>query len=408
MLKKLRIKFVCINMTIISVMLVVIMTLVIHFTGQNLEQTSIQRMEEIATNPVYQINPMESSGSRLPYFTLQINHKGELLDSHSGYYDLSDRNFLETLVDTTSGIQEKTGVLKDYQLRFLRISVPNGQFLVYADISGEISTMENLTRNCIFIGILSFCAFLGISIYLANWAVKPVDKAWDQQKQFIADASHELKTPLTVILTNAELLKCSDYDQDNKARFSDNILVMAKQMRGLVEGLLELSRIDNHSMKTIMEPFNFSELPEISLCLFEPLYYEAGLDCVSEITPNLQVKGSPSHLKQVLDILFDNALKYADHDSRISVRLEKQKKYALLSVTSYGDTIAPEDLKNIFKRFYRADKSRTSSQSHDRTSSGSYGLGLSIAESIVREHKGKIWAESQDGKNCFYVRLGLN
>lgn len=400
MLKKLRIKFVCINMTLVTAMLVVILFLVVHFTGQTLEQDSIQRLENIAASPVSIFNPGDSSNISLPYFSLQVNHQGDLKEVQSGYYDLSDRNLLRKLVSDTYNIKEKTGVLSDYQLRFLRVSTPNGYILIFTDISGEISTLHNLTRNCIFIGIISFCAFLGISIFLANWAVKPVDTAWKQQKQFIADASHELKTPLTVILTNAELLKSAQCDNEDSACFSDNILVMAKQMRRLVEGLLELSRIDNHSMKTVMEPINFSELTETSLCQFEPLYYEAGLDCVTEIMPEIYVKGSSSHLKQVTDILFDNALKYADMDSRIEIKLERQKNSMLLSVATRGEQILSADLENIFKRFYRIDKSRSTS--------GSYGLGLSIANSIIKEHKGKMWAESQNGWNVFYVRLGCS
>lgn len=399
MLKKLRIKFVCINMTIISVMLIVILSLVIHFTGQSLEQTSLQKLEEISSAPFYFSGTMHPGDADIPYFILQLDNKGNLVDGHSGYYDLSDRQILASFASSALETEERYGVLSEAHLRFLHISARNGQFLVFTDISNEISTMEHLTRTCIFIGILSFAVFLWISIYLANWAVQPVDQAWKQQKQFIADASHELKTPLTVILTNGELLKSPDYPPEKKAQFADNILVMAHQMRSLVEGLLELSRLDNHVLKTVFEPLNLSELTLNTLCLFEPLYYEAGLECESELAPDLSIKGSSSHINQVLDILFDNALKYADPDSTIQIHLERQKKHALLSVKTAGTPLSPEELKKIFKRFYRAEKSRSRS--------GSYGLGLSIAESIVKEHGGRIWADSGDGSNCFYIKLPL-
>ena len=128
-----------------------------------------------------------------------------------------------------------------------------------------------------------------------------------------------------------------------------------------------------------------------------PLYFEQGLTLHDEIADDVWVKGSPTHLKQVLDILLDNALKYSASDSEVLVKLEKQHHGCLLSVTSCGDTISQKDLKKIFQRFYRIDQSRTRS--------GSYGLGLSIAESIVRKHHGKIRAESVDGRNTFFVRL---
>lgn len=132
---------------------------------------------------------------------------------------------------------------------------------------------------------------------------------------------------------------------------------------------------------------------------FEPLAFENNLSLQSELTKDIWVTGSPEHLKQVCAILLDNALKYSDPDAEILVTLKKQGRHCLLSVTSYGDTIAPADLKRIFQRFYRTDQSRSRS--------GSYGLGLSIAESIVKKHHGKIWAESADRRNTFFVQLQL-
>ena len=386
-------------MTLITTMLVLILCLVIQFTKENITTNSIKHLENISSNPVYLIHPGEKPNMGTPFFSVLVDTKGNVLESHSDFFDLSDRTLINTLVSTSSGTAERTGVLKDYQLRFLRVDVPNGHFYVFSDISGEIATLENLTRTCIFIGVLSFFAFLGISIYLANWAVRPVDSAWKQQKQFIADASHELKTPLTVILTNSELLLSPEYDASGKAQFAANIHHMTTQMRRLVEGLLDLSRMDNHSMNTVMEKLDYTALAEHSFSLFEPLYYEAGLTCVSDFEKDIYVKGSSLHLKQVAEILFDNALKYAAPSSLIEVNLKKQGKAALFSVATRGEAISPEDLTNIFKRFYCIDQSRTES--------GSYGLGLSIADSIIKEHKGKIWAESSHGVNTFYIRIGL-
>ncbi|MGN0422629.1 MAG: sensor histidine kinase [Lachnospiraceae bacterium] len=404
MLKKLRIKFVCINMTIITIMLVSILYTVIHFTQANLEQTNTQMLQEIASNPLYLSRPGDPSNIRLPYFTLKTDNNGNILESASSYYNLSDNSFFRELIDTSFSEPEKTGVLKDYNLRYLRVSTPASQFLIFMDISSEISAIENLTRNCIIIGIISFFAFLGISIFFANWAVRPVEKAWTQQKQFIADASHELKTPLTVILTNTELLKSPDYDGKRKASFSDNISIMAKQMQGLVEGLLELSRIDNGSMKTAMQTIDFSALVQNSVYLYEAIYFENELELTSDIENRIQVKGNEDHLKQVLEIFLDNALKYASAPSEVHVTLQRQRLFCILSVRSMGDSISEEDLKKIFQRFYRIDKSRNHSENY---ASESYGLGLSIAKSIVEEHHGKIWAESKNGVNTFYVRLGM-
>ena len=126
-----------------------------------------------------------------------------------------------------------------------RVDSPFGQRVVFADITSEQSTLNNLVKNCILIGVLCFFAFLGISIRLAAWTVKPVERAWQKQRQFVSDASHELKTPLTVIMTNAELLQGREDDRESQVQFSSNILTMSRQMRALVEQMLELARADS-------------------------------------------------------------------------------------------------------------------------------------------------------------------
>lgn len=396
MIKKLRLKFVCINMTIITIMLTLILCMVVQFTKRGMEQADIQMLQEISANPLYLARPADNSEVRLPYLSISLDGQGELSGIHGSYPDLSDDRLFEELIRVSSSTPENTGVLEEYNLRYLRAQTPSGQFLIFIDITTELSTMESLTRNCILIGIFSFLLFLGISIRLANWAVRPVEQAWTQQKQFIADASHELKTPLTVILTNAELLQSPEYNSDRKEQFVLSIQTMGKQMQKLVESLLELSRIDNGSIKTVMRNFNISELTETCLCLFEVSFFENGLTLESKIENGIRVTGSESHLKQVIEILLDNTLKYASPQSQVQVKLEKQRASCLLSVSTQGDAISEDDLKNIFHRFYRIDKSR---------SSGSYGLGLSIAQRILEEHHGKIWAESRDGRNVFFVRL---
>lgn len=158
-------------------------------------------------------------------------------------------------------------------------------------------------------------------------------------------------------MTNAELLLSPEYDAKKKSKFSNNILVMTKQIKTLVKRLLELSRIDNGSMETVMEPLDFSALVETSLYPFDPLYFEADLELASQITPDIIIKGREKHLKQVIDILLENALKYAAPHTPVKVCLQRQHFTCLLSVSNQGESISEEDLKNIFKRFYRADQS---------------------------------------------------
>lgn len=400
MTKKLRHKFIGIIMSIVTIMLCVIMSMIYLFTKRNLESDSINMMQNLSEKPFLQHLPNElQNDMRFPYFTLQLDPRGNPIAAGGGYYDLSDENFLKSLIETTLSADAPTGIIEEYNLRFLRKKTAGSQIFIYADISGELATLNNLLRNCIFIGIVCFLAFLCISFLLANWIVQPVDKAWRQQRQFIADASHELKTPLTVIMTNAEMLQNMDYDEASHSTFSSNILVMSRQMRDLVGQMLELARADNVQDDMVFSSFDLSRLVSEAILPFEPVFFERGLTLHTNITENIRINGNPSELHQVLDILLDNAQKYSHENGSTWVTLQRHgKNHCLLTVADEGETIPPQDLYNLFKRFYRADQARSRN--------GSFGLGLSIAESIVKRHKGKIWAESKNGINTFFVELG--
>ena len=400
MLKKLRLKFICTNMAIVTTMLCVIFGLAFYFTGKELESESIQMMQTIASDPFRPNRPGERpDGVRLPYFVLQLGQRGEVIATGGSDYDLSDEAFLQELLTEVFSSHRQTGVLSHYNLRYYHSITPTVQCVVFADMSSETNTLDGLIQNFALIGALSFLIFLVISLLLARWAVKPVDRAWTQQRQFVADASHELKTPLTVILTNAELLQSPAYGEADRARFAEHILTMAHQMRGLVEGLLDLARADSGASPQAMDPLDFSQLVSDAVLPFEPLCFEQELELVCQVEPGVALKGSTPHLRQLVDILLDNAMKYSFPHSQIQVKLKKQGTHCVLSVANHGEEISPADLKHIFQRFYRINKVR--SMTH------SYGLGLSIGENIVKEHRGKIWAESAQSVNTFYVELPI-
>ena len=175
---------------------------------------------------------------------------------------------------------------------------------------------------------------------------------------------------------------------------------MTYQMRSLVENMLEMARVDNGNLKMEFSPLELSQLVSDAVLSFRLLYEEKQLGLESAVQEGICIRGSEQHLYQVLDVLLDNGLKYSAPQTTVSVKLESHGRGCLLSVASAGETISREDLKNIFKRFYRADKARAMN--------GSYGLGLSIAEAVVRAHRGKIWAESENGINTFFVQIPVN
>lgn len=220
---------------------------------------------------------------RLPFFVVQEAEDGTLTAAGVGYYDLSpgeafDQTFLQELIQEVERVNRPSGELKQYHLRFLRVDAPFGQSVIFADTTSEQSTLNNLVKNCILIGVLCFFAFLGISIKLAAWTVKPVEWAWQQQRQFVSDASHELKTPLTVIMTNAELLQSEENDRDSQVRFSANILTMSRQMRALVEQMLELAR-RTAARERRTEAVDLSTWQR-TLCAFRSGVFRAGVDAV--------------------------------------------------------------------------------------------------------------------------------
>lgn len=401
MLKKLRFKFVCINMVIVTVMLCVILSLVLHSTRTNLKNESLRAMQSIAASPDTLIfgQPGEDESVRLPYFMLlmQNNH---ITIIGGDYYDLSDERMLRDILQAATDASEETGILEDYSLRYYRTTTSLGDVCVFADASGELATMQSLRTTCIIIGTVSFFVFLALSFVLAKWAIKPVEQAWQQQRQFVSDASHELKTPLTVILTNAELLQSPEQSEESRAQFAENILTMSRQMRGLTEELLQLARVDNTQSSVPLKPLELSKLISDAVLPFEPLFFEKGMPFIANIEPNLTIKGSAAHLRQLPEILLDNAQKYAHPNTPVTLTLcRRGYSHCALTVSNYGDPLSPEDLKNIFKRFYRADKARAMNHS--------YGLGLPIAESIAAMHHGSIHAQSADGINSFIVELPL-
>ena len=201
-------------------------------------------------------------------------------------------------------------------------------------------------------------------------------------------------------MANAELIQSEDTPAEEKKKFSETILSTTYQMRSLVENMLEMARVDSGTVKMRFTTVDFSELVSDAVLSFQLLYEEKGMGLRCAAADGIQLQGSEQHLYQVLDVLLDNALKYSTPHGMVSVDLTQNGRICTLSVASPGEPISKEDLKNIFKRFYRADKARAMN--------GSYGLGLSIAESIVEAHKGKIWAESQNGYNTFFVQLPIN
>ena len=292
------------------------------------------------------------------------------------------------------------GNLPTYKLSFLVRETPEGTKIAFVDRAPETASQINLLLACLSGFIVAWGLFLIVIWRLSLWAFRPVEEAWQQQRQFIADASHELKTPLTVILANMHILKSHPNESiSDQARWIDSANQEALRMKKLVADMLILAR--NDAREEILPATNaiaLSDLVTGSILSFEAVALEH--DCYMEenITPNLTLSGDTAQLQELINILLDNACKYAPPNSIITVNLYQQDKKIHLTVHNNSEPLSKDTLSHLFERFYRADQSRT-------RETGGYGLGLAIAESICQYHQGNITAYNDNDGITFHVTL---
>jgi signal transduction histidine kinase len=398
LIKKLRRKFIAVIMAVVTVLMIAAFVSVLIYNYRNM----LRQAEFTLDNTLKSMSAPESDkpgDRRVPALTVVADENGHIISAGNQIFNLSDDD-IPDIVGQALDTGDDRGVIRDYSLRFQLQVMPSGEtHLVFVDISTEKNVTENLLMSSALIGFLTLIVFFGVSILLAHWIVRPVEKAWNSQRQFVADASHELKTPLTVVLSNVEILSDDELIRDEKTRLRlENILEEAKRMRVLVDDMLQLARSDNAHWTVAFEKVDFSALVSSAVLVFEPMAFDAGKRIDYDLEDGLFVTGDPIRLRQLTEIILDNACKYATPKGRIDVSLKKVagRNEICLLVTNDSEPIPEEELALIFERFYRRDKSR---------SGGGYGLGLSIADNVVRSHGGRISAESADGRTTFSVLL---
>jgi signal transduction histidine kinase len=225
---------------------------------------------------------------------------------------------------------------------------------------------------------------------LARWTLKPVALSWEQQKQFVADASHELKTPLTVILANTGILLSHKQDTiEAQSKWIEYTQTEANRMKKLIDDLLFLAKADAAHKSLIQSTVNLSDVLWHCILPFESVAYENGVRIDTNIEPDLCFMGNEGQLQQLVVILIDNACKYAGRSGLVTVNLVRKYDELILKINNTGAIIPTDHLNHIFDRFYRVDTARTRER-------GGYGLGLAIAHTIVDTHKGNIRVTSNE------------
>ena len=336
--------------------------------------------------------------SKVPVLCVLRNSEGNLIVERNDIFFIENEDS-ETLVKAADATGKKTGVLSDYKIRFMKLELDGGNCAyAFADISSEIKLLNSQIIKSIWISLAVAAVLFVISILLAKWATRPVERAFSDQRRFIADASHELKTPLAVIISNTDMVVKSDDLSDKNKRRMDNVKAESARMKELVQELIDLARGEASGNKVSMEEVNYSDLLEEDTMGWEAPVFDAGKSLITEIELDVVVKGNRDKLRQLADILIDNALKYSSPASEITVSLKtkdkgKDKRSVTLAVKNQGAALSEEEKTKIFERFYRSDESRESTPG--------YGLGLSIALQLADLHGGRLSVESceENGKN---------
>ncbi len=335
----------------------------------------------------------------LPYFTVDLWGSAAYVTGGT-YADLEDTEALRSILSECLAQNREEGTVSGYHLRYLRRDNGLYQQLAFVDMSMERAMLRETLGSYLQIALAALALLLGISVLLSRWAARPVERAWAQQRRFLSDASHELKTPLTVILSNAELMEASPLDE-RQTRWTDNIRSEAGRMRTLVEEMLTLARSDAMAPAAEFADVSLSDTALDCVLLFEPVAFEAGKPLTYDIHEGVTVRGDPGRLKQAVSVLLDNAVKYGRAGAPIRLELTGTDRQARLTVSNENEDgpIPPERLSRLFERFYRADDSRGEQ--------AGFGLGLSIADAIAREHRGSVKAESDASGTRFTITLPL-
>ena len=303
----------------------------------------------------------------------------------------------EAVVAETLACGAQSGELSDYGLYYhVGETVSGVKRLAFADAS-ELRNEALAKIAALFVGWLALmAAIVVVSFFLSRYVSRPVERAWADQQRFIADASHELKTPLTVMLADASILQASpDKTVGEQRAWVESIEAEATRMQQLTEDMLTLAQADaGIDAKQVMCDIDFSRVVQGVGLQFEAVAFERGLRLSCEAVDGLHVTGDERKLESLVKTLLENACKYAGHDGHVDMRLCRVKGSAVLAVHNDGDPVPAEDLPHLFDRFYRSDKARTSGAASE---SASFGLGLSIAKATVQAHGGSISVASGAG-----------
>lgn len=396
MFKGLRNKFLFLHMGIVTLIIVVFFGTIWVSNYQGMNRRSDEMLSRSAGEPHPQgFNPPAPPRGNhrfSPIFSVVLNEDGSIRKVSSAFS--VDEGFYEGITalalskDTDSAFIQYEGGYFKFLIR--------GQGLTFLDISNEMQMLKDTGFTFLWIAVPLLLVLFFISLFFANRSIRPVEESYNRQKEFVADASHELKTPLAVITTNIDMLL--DGASGEQQKWLYYIKSETGRMASLTENLLFLTRMDYQQEKNERTVFDFSKLLADYLIPLEALFYERKINTRTDIFPNIRIRGNFDQIRRLAGSLIDNAIKYTAGSIRIT--LEKKDEEVWLTVFNSGRGIPASEINKIWDRFYRGDKSRENS--------GGFGLGLPIAKSIAERHGGSITAESRENEwTRFTLKLPL-
>lgn len=428
MFRKLRNKFLFLNMIVTSLVMMTAFGIVYLTTYSNTKADIERRLNNVSGSfVIYDSEKPVVPGSEsskvvngrdkintshkvtsdyTPSFVITVDKTGNVLEINS-LIDIPEDEYIEAAYtawnqknSSTINIAERTWIYKISPVEVTRTT--NGQItqtefpdiyqILFLDITDMLKNLNDLLFTFLFVGIGMLIVIFLISIFYANRSIRPISESWAKQKQFIADASHELKTPLTTIMTNCDVLEANENETIKSQReWLGYIKVGADRMNKLVNSLLTLARVEGLNLQTSKQSFDMAALVCDVMQSMEAATITKKLNIDRKIEFVGDIYGYEDSVRQVFTILYENAVKYVNEGGNINVSVRRTKKGVSCTVKNTGKGIPAKDLPYVFDRFYRSDTARSNEEN-------SYGLGLAIAKSIVEQIGGKITVKSVENE----------
>ncbi len=370
-----------------------IFSVIVIFSYNYKNYTEEERRVENQLRSINRINPpFASNAPQMRYMDSNIyivtikDDKVYKITSHGKNEEISNELYLKANEINDNSINNYIGNL---YINTYSYKKSNNSIIIIDNSETNNRLKMSLLVSICYLFIIEIISYI-IANTLSKWIIKPVIETFEKQKEFIADASHELKTPLAVIMASADTL-----EKDNNKKWIHNIQNESERMNKLITNLLDLSKVENNNFK---EEVNLSKLVEKSTLILESLMYEKNISLEDNIEENIMFNCNQDEMKELMSILLDNAIKHSDKNGKIIVNLYKEKNNLFLEVKNKGEKIPEGEEEKIFERFYRVDKSRNRNENR-------YGLGLAIAKSIVEKHDGVISASSKNNYTTFKIVL---